>query len=287
VTRDITDPNTQLAALRTGQVDIVDGDPSIADAVAAAGLRILVSHARRNYFGFFDHSGAVNPALAHVGVRQALNYAIDRKAITRALFGKIGTPTSSPLPFSGGDDPKYFDYYTYDPAKAKALLAAGYPNGFTLKVLSIQGGIGFKLDVVAQAVCKYLAAVDVKCDLHLVPIGDFGAEYGSGTYDAWSGVSGGDTVWSWYALGLFTHHSQEDQHGWHDPVMDRLWIKASRATPERAHRGFQELLDRAITQAYYLPVCAPNVATYVSRRVAGVRRPVLGSFQLLDWSPAT
>ena len=70
-------------------------------------------------------------------VRQAMSYAIDRKAIIDgAMFG-YGTPIGSH--FSPAD-PGYVDLtglYAYDPDKAKELLKeAGYPDGFkvTLKL---------------------------------------------------------------------------------------------------------------------------------------------------------
>ncbi len=71
--------------------------------------------------------------LTDVRVRQALNYAIDREAITEALYpgsdarwqySRDGLPA-----FDSGLEGRY----AYDPAKAKALLAeAGYPVGIDL-----------------------------------------------------------------------------------------------------------------------------------------------------------
>jgi dipeptide transport system substrate-binding protein len=64
-------------------------------------------------------------------VRQALNMAIDRAAITSAVFQGTGQIAKNPIP------PTMWSYndavkdYPYDPAKARQLLAeAGYPNGF-------------------------------------------------------------------------------------------------------------------------------------------------------------
>ena len=64
-----------------------------------------------------------------VRVRQAMNYAINKEAIIKAVLRGHGKPADSPLA------PQVWGYtpvktYPYDPAKAKALLAeAGYPNG--------------------------------------------------------------------------------------------------------------------------------------------------------------
>jgi dipeptide transport system substrate-binding protein len=66
-----------------------------------------------------------------VRVRQALNMAVNKKAIVEAIFHGAGQVAKNPIP------PTMWSYndavkdYPYDPEKAKKLLAeAGFPNGF-------------------------------------------------------------------------------------------------------------------------------------------------------------
>ena len=55
-------------------------------------------------------------------VREALCYAVDRKTIMDNVYGKTGVPEKLPMPsILWGNDKKIPDY-TYDPARAKALL---------------------------------------------------------------------------------------------------------------------------------------------------------------------
>src|SRR5690606_35509124 len=85
-----------------------------------------------------DRAGTMNPALADVRVRQALNYAFDRSGLLTALQLDNGTVTTQVVP-AGSDayDPGLDDYYSYDPEKAKELLSeAGYSDGFTLEMPS-------------------------------------------------------------------------------------------------------------------------------------------------------
>jgi glutathione transport system substrate-binding protein len=71
--------------------------------------------------------------LDNVKVRQALNFATDRGALVAALLRGYGTAANSPLPPTNPFYDKSLATYTYDPEKAKALLAeAGLPNGFTM-----------------------------------------------------------------------------------------------------------------------------------------------------------
>jgi len=70
-------------------------------------------------------------------VREALNHAVDRKAIQNTILGGRGDPMAvtfwhATLP---GWNPQWLEQYEqqygYDPQRAKALLAeAGYPKGF-------------------------------------------------------------------------------------------------------------------------------------------------------------
>src|SRR5205823_7133604 len=75
------------------------------------------------------------PPLNNKLVRQALNYAVDKEAIIKHVLFGFGTPSGQALPMMFGYDPA-IKPYPYNPAKAKALLTqAGYPHGFSLKML--------------------------------------------------------------------------------------------------------------------------------------------------------
>ncbi len=72
-----------------------------------------------------------------VRVRQALCYAVDKQAVIDLAFDGYGIPTGTSMFPSFGKyyDESLTDYYTYDPEKAKSLLAeAGYPDGFDMTI---------------------------------------------------------------------------------------------------------------------------------------------------------
>jgi ABC-type transport system substrate-binding protein len=73
-------------------------------------------------------------------IREAIEYALDKPAIAKALgFGLYFPMTMVSPPGEWGFDPDYKGR-TYDPAKARKLLAeAGYPNGFKMKLLVMEG----------------------------------------------------------------------------------------------------------------------------------------------------
>src|SRR5262249_29865183 len=115
---------------------------------------------------FLDLTGRGQSPLSDIRVRQALNYAIDRKAITKAVLGQYGEPSSQVI--TGNPAAGYSDKYPYDPAKAKALLRqAGYGNGFTLKALSLAADQVF--DRMMSTSAEYLQKVGVKLDIDTAP----------------------------------------------------------------------------------------------------------------------
>lgn len=73
--------------------------------------------------------------LNEVKVRQALNYATDKKAIIDAVYQGAGIAAKTPLPPTIWGYDEQIEDYPYDPAKAKQLLAeAGYPDGFEVEL---------------------------------------------------------------------------------------------------------------------------------------------------------
>jgi peptide/nickel transport system substrate-binding protein len=102
VVRVIPSPASMLEAMTTGQVDVAQGTTSTADAAAAfAGIDVLYASQAVGGLWFLDRSGTLSPPIADVRVRRALNYAIDRRAITESLIGRYGEPTSEVITTDG------------------------------------------------------------------------------------------------------------------------------------------------------------------------------------------
>ena len=101
-------------------------------------------------------------------VRQAINYAIDKKAIVKGLYmGTAIVAKNGMPPFMLGYNDEIKDY-PYDPEKAKELLKeAGYPNGFkvTLYVMPVSRPYMFDPPKIGEAIKAYLAAVGIDVTL--------------------------------------------------------------------------------------------------------------------------
>lgn len=80
---------------------------------------------------FFVVLNETLPPFDDVRVRKAANYAIDREGIARVFGSAIAAAAWQPLPPGAlGHNPELDGLYSYDPKRARRLLAeAGYPNG--------------------------------------------------------------------------------------------------------------------------------------------------------------
>lgn len=131
---------TRLAALEAGEIDIaVNVPPDSAKRLESQGFRIEWSPVAQGMQLTFK---MITPSpLQNARVRQAMNLAIDKKALTGQLMSGYATALGGQLvsPSAFGFS-KTVPSYPYDPEKAKALLReAGFPNGFTMNFDTSQG----------------------------------------------------------------------------------------------------------------------------------------------------
>lgn len=131
------DATTRANSLRTGDVDLIDyvAAKDITALQKESGFKVDISEAPFMCLQFNTKSGP----LSNPKVRQAIAYAVDRQGVINTAFMGRGTPIFG-FPTQVGEngyDGKYDKYFSYDPEKAKSLLKeAGYPNGFSVKILS-------------------------------------------------------------------------------------------------------------------------------------------------------
>jgi peptide/nickel transport system substrate-binding protein len=133
-----------VSGLETGAFDMTTLEPDEVSAVKAApNLAVVVGKS----YDYIDMQMRQNAApFNNTKVRAALEYAVDRNALNRVVDDGFGEPAYQPFPsWSPGYDKAVGNRYTYQPAKAKAMLkAAGFPRGisFTLVVPSGDPGLG-------------------------------------------------------------------------------------------------------------------------------------------------
>ncbi|MFP4643098.1 MAG: ABC transporter substrate-binding protein [Spirochaetales bacterium] len=172
----IPEASTRMAAIQTGEVDIVNRlDFEQAESLRGSDDVEVVSYPidRAFYIAFNNLTTGVDEPTEDVRVRQAMNYAVDRQAILESLFGgtgelSTGLLTSGNLGYDDGIDP-----YPYDPDRARELLEeAGYPDGFEMGFAAPEGAYTNFVQV-AEAVQGYLEDVGIETDLETMESGRY------------------------------------------------------------------------------------------------------------------
>jgi peptide/nickel transport system substrate-binding protein len=137
----LTDLTARTNALVSGQVDATLLDPKTGKQAEGAKMTLAANQVDWQGLLLMDRDGVKNAPLKDVRVRQAINYAFDRKTILDQVLLGQGTPTSQPFgKESGAWVEELENKYPYDPAKAKALLKeAGYETGVTIELPSVPG----------------------------------------------------------------------------------------------------------------------------------------------------
>jgi len=163
VAKPIVETAARVMALEAGDFDVVFYVPPHEAKRLGANpkMQIIEGIPTRNFI--IQLNCAWGP-LKDIKVRQALNYAIDKKAILDRIFMGKGQVMDSWIP------PNVFGYskgkdYPYDPARAKKLLAeAGYPNGFDVTLHYGKGVLLLDTETV-EAVQSYLKEVGVNAKI--------------------------------------------------------------------------------------------------------------------------
>lgn len=167
--------STQFAGLVSGEFDIITSIPAdqIAQVEDADGVEVLTKSIE-NYpmFAFNmlgDDETIPNNPLTDANLRKAMVTAIDRDGIVDALWGGA---TYVPAPFNF---PEYGDYYdperearyTYDPDRARELLAASDYDGEALE-WHITRGFYPNYEVAAEFMVEQWREVGIEVTLSIV-----------------------------------------------------------------------------------------------------------------------
>jgi peptide/nickel transport system substrate-binding protein len=126
----IPDNTARLTALKSGEVDLVDGlNPSDATTIEADKNLTLYKRPSMNV-GYLSFNTEKKP-FDNPKVRQALSMAVNKSGLVEAFYSGLAVPAKNALPPSIWGYNDNVKDYEYNLDKAKKLLAeAGYPNGF-------------------------------------------------------------------------------------------------------------------------------------------------------------
>ena len=180
-------------------------------------------------------------------VRQAMNYAVDKDAINKGLYGGATTASQGMPPVLWGYN-KSVAPYPFDAAKAKALLGeAGFPNGFSTDMMVYANPRGYNPiggAKLGEAVQGYLAKAGINIKISQY---EWGAYLDKLRHTAWEGFAiigwSGDNgdpdnflgdLFEWDTAAGQARTNNRARH--HNPEFDRLIVQG-RQVSDQGRRG--------------------------------------------------
>jgi peptide/nickel transport system substrate-binding protein len=229
----IRDPDSLYNALRTGQVDIVWTNPSLATRAKADGLQSTWFPSVLWHLQMMDTVKVFN----NVKLRQAVCHAMNpQDYVDAALGGKGRVHTQRLRPgFSGYV--KDVKGYPHDLAKAKKLMAeAGNPKiSFTLASFDTQRTI-------AELFRAQMAQIGIDVKIDLMTFGQFFSTFRSGKYPAAILTDSQDTGAYDYYLYHFAPTGAGNPLRTEFPEIEAAVKEALAATtPQRAQAGWEKM----------------------------------------------
>jgi peptide/nickel transport system substrate-binding protein len=169
------DPQAQITSLEAGAIDVA-ALPQLREAArlkSDANYQVLAIPGVGQYFHMTANATA--PPTSSKEFRQALAYAANRQRFTdTVLNGLVGAPQDLPwAPQSPASEPTKNGIYTYDPEKAKALIAKSGVTDLSMDITYATGGLQQEYTLFAQVLQADLANLGVTATLKQVEPGGF------------------------------------------------------------------------------------------------------------------
>jgi peptide/nickel transport system substrate-binding protein len=158
----VPNDNTRMLKLTAGEVEAATFVPwnQIKDLQADPNISVQLDKSTRMDHILINHAHA---PLDNKSVRQALNMAIDQKAIVDVVTFGYGTPANSFFPLDGMYYNPENPNYAYDPDKAKAMLDEAGVSDLSLDFVLVAGDSAH--DQIGVLVKDQLAKVGVNVNL--------------------------------------------------------------------------------------------------------------------------
>ncbi|MEU0989151.1 ABC transporter substrate-binding protein [Streptomyces sp. NPDC005953] len=286
IVESVTDPTTLAIAAQTGEVDAIlsAGAQQVEQLTHDDIMSVQYPEPANQYFL------RLNTKIAPTNdttFRQALNYAVDRKAIATLTGGQV-TPSTGPLPrgneaysaaaasrTSSGNAP-----YAHDPERARQLIReSGVKTPIRLRLLAPDSGPGFsQATEIMSLVQQDLKAVGVQLELQYMEFASLVAEEGKGyngkthgSFNGWTtGADAADFLERMFSGEL--HPPNGVNRGWYrNTDVDALFDRA-RAEPDNSRRMalYQEAAADIASDAPWLFLYQDRLPRLLSHKVSGV-----------------
>lgn len=282
VRKEISNDSARVAQLKAGQLDLITRVPATDVAALKRDPKINVQTIDTVYVfnveldmrekalsvSAKDGSPLTKNPFLDLRVREALDLAIDRKALAEVAMEDLGKPVNQMVTPSIFGFNKALGERKYDPAGSRKLLAeAGYPNGFKMQLSFTQDRLPGDRQV-GTSIAQMWAAIGIDAQANAQPAAVFFPARTRGDYSASMSGWGTLTGESHYTLSSLAHSNDKDRKmgafnvlGYNNPVMDKLLQDAAVEMDLSKRRKFLEEANALVERdRQRLPIVAVGSA---------------------------
>jgi oligopeptide transport system substrate-binding protein len=266
-----------IDAINTEQVLTKNGE--LNDTYAKSFVMQTMPFLKTDYLGFLvdDKLGVAKQSpFLKKEVRQALNYAIDRRKMVRFLRNNLGTPATAGFvpPGLPSFQPNAVKGYEYNPEKAKELLfLAGYPDGKGFPEISLHTTKQY-LEL-CEFIQSQLAEVGIRMnvDVDNAPVVAEAVAASKVAFFRKSWVvdyPDAENFLSLFYSGNFSPKGYNYTH-YYNPQFDLLYEKAQDEKDNyKRYEYYQQMDQMVIDDAPIIPLYYDQAVRLVSKNVSGL-----------------
>jgi peptide/nickel transport system substrate-binding protein len=311
VRKEIPNDAARVAQLKAGQLDLITRVPASDVATLARDPKLSVSKIDTVYVFNLEMDVRDNPPAGQitakdgsalpknpyqdVRVRQAIDMAIDRKALAEIAMEGLGKPVNQLVTPSIFGHNKALPERKYDVAAAKKLMAdAGYPNGFKIAFAFTQDRLPGDRQV-GTSIAQMLAAIGIDAQANAQPAAVFFPARTRGELSMSMSGWGTLTGEAHYTLSSLAHSNDKEKRfgafnvlGYKNAEMDKLIQDAAVEMDEGKRRGFLEKANELVQKdAQRLPIVAVGSAWAMQKGKVKINARVDEDTLAMNIKPAT
>ncbi|MDD2495478.1 MAG: ABC transporter substrate-binding protein [Tissierellia bacterium] len=282
----ITDSSTAVVALENGEVDLLS-QPALADRQNLINNDKVLYYETElngnNYIAFNNTEGMFN----NQKLREAISYAIDKESMLLGAIEGAGVAVDNAIPrvsFGYSDKVKG---NPYDPEKAKQLLAeAGYPDGFSIKLKTMDSATYYKPTEVLQ---DQLAQIGITAEIEKMERGAYLSDvYSNAIYDMTVmsmvyEITDADAIYAFF-------HSDMIENGQNffrvnNPELDKLLDAGRSSTDEAKRKEIYEKVGQLLNdEVVLIPLYSYMVGVAVNKDLKGVQASSIQYYEVFSFS---
>lgn len=279
--------STRLQKIKNGECQIAISPP-LHEIHALKQQNSIVIDKNTSFMTAFVAFNTKHKALQDIRVRQAINYAVNKKKFIEIAYNGLAEPAVLPIPSNNWAFPQKFQSYTTDLDQAKKLMrSAGYEKGLQLTLLtrSSNSTIIPNSKISAELLQADLMKIGIQLDIKILDWAELRHKAFTGEFDlllmGWAGDNGDPDN---FLTPLFSCNSIQSGNNFSqycDITLDKVLQEAKNThTILKRKQAYYQALHIIHHQALWLPLAHPHVHTLLSKDIQGFTTNPYGRLNL-------